>query len=168
MSTKIYMLENLGCAHCAAKMEERIGALSGISEATITFATKQLRVTAEDPDTYLEEIRKICSSIESQVKVVPRDIKVKEISQEEKAVSKEKDLGDLPVIVVGAVLFITGNVLNSMNMEMLSLLVFIASYLILGGKILLEAARNISHGHWCVCDSGVSGSGGRYAFLPYW
>ena len=71
MSTKIYMLENLGCAHCAAKMEEKIGELSGITEATITFATKQLRVTAEEPDAYLEEIRKICSSIESQVKVEP-------------------------------------------------------------------------------------------------
>ena len=32
MNTKIYMLENLGCAHCAAKMEEKIGELSGIEE----------------------------------------------------------------------------------------------------------------------------------------
>ena len=77
MSTKIYMLENLGCAHCAAKMEEKIGEIPGVLEATITFATKQLRVTAEDPDVYLDEIRKICSSIESQVKVVPRELKLK-------------------------------------------------------------------------------------------
>ena len=77
MSTKIYMLENLGCAHCAAKMEEKISEIHGVEEASITYTTKQLRVTAENPDDYLEEIRKICSSIESQVKVVPRDIKVK-------------------------------------------------------------------------------------------
>lgn len=146
MSTKIYMLENLGCAHCAAKMEEKIGELSGVDEATITFATKQLRVTAEDPDSYLEEIRKICSSIESQVKVIPRDIKVKEASSEGTKAERKKDLGDLPVILGGALLFILGNVLNHLHMNTAGLVVFIAAYLILGGKILLEAARNISHG----------------------
>lgn len=140
MSTKIYILENLGCAHCAAKMEEKIGELSGISEATITFATKQLRVTADNPDDYLEEIRKICSSIESQVKVIPREMESK---KEEKKTIHKKELGDLPVIVTGAVLFLAGNFAGE---EKLSLILFIAAYLILGGKILLEAARNISHG----------------------
>lgn len=146
MSTKIYLLENLGCAHCAAKMEEKIGELSGVTEATLTFATKQLRVTAEDPDAYLEEIRKICSSIESQVKVIPREIHVKEAKKEEVSAEKKKDLGDLPVILIGAVLFIAGNLLNHAGMDRPGLVVFVAAYLILGGKILLEAAKNISHG----------------------
>ena len=139
MSTKIYMLENLGCAHCAAKMEEKIGEIPGVLEATITFATKQLRVTAEDPDVYLNEIRKICSSIESQVKVEPRNLKLRESVKSEKAVEEKKKLGDLPVILIGVILFIAGNVCNS-------LWIFICAYLILGGKILLEAAKNISHG----------------------
>ena len=143
MSTKIYMLENLGCAHCAAKMEEKIGEISGIEQVSITFATKQLRITAEEPDRYLEEIRKICTSIESQVQVVPREIhaKVKDEKVEEK-----KQLGDLPVILVGAVLFIFGNVFAHFQMSNASLMVFIIAYLVLGGKILLEAVRNISHG----------------------
>ena len=143
MSTKIYMVENLGCAHCAAKMEEKIGEISGIEQVSITFATKQLRITAEEPDKYLEEIRKICTSIESQVQVVPREIhaKVKDEKVEEK-----KQLGDLPVILVGAVLFIFGNVFAHFQMSNASLMVFIIAYLVLGGKILLEAVRNISHG----------------------
>ena len=143
MSTKIYMLENLGCAHCAAKMEEKIGEINGIEQVSITFATKQLRITAEEPDRYLEEIRKICTSIESQVQVVPREIhaKVKDEKVEEK-----KQLGDLPVILVGAVLFIFGNVFAHFQMSNASLMVFIIAYLVLGGKILLEAVRNISHG----------------------
>ena len=146
MSTKIYMLENLGCAHCAAKMEEKIGEISGITEASITFATKQLRITAENPDSYLEEVRSICTSIESQVKVIPREIRKKEETANA-AVSKKKDLGDLPVILIGAILFIAANVLDQMDgMEVISLFVFVAAYLVLGGKILLEAARNISHG----------------------
>jgi len=145
MNTKIYMLENLGCAHCAAKMEEKIAALDGVSEASITYTTKQLRVTAENPDKYLEEIQKICSSIESQVKVVPRDIKVKSAG-EETQIEKKKDLGDLPVMVAGAVLFVLGNLLHHLHMDLPSLIVFIVAYLVLGGKILMEAARNISHG----------------------
>ncbi len=146
MSTKIYLLENLGCAHCAAKMEEKIGELSGVTEVTLTFATKQLRVTAEDPDAYLEEIRKICSSIESQVKVIPREFHVKETKKEEVSAEKKKDLGDLPVILIGAVLFIAGNLLNHAGMDRPGLVVFVVAYLILGGEILLEAAKNISHG----------------------
>lgn len=146
MSTKIYMMENLGCAHCAAKMEERIGALSGITEATLTFATKQLRITAEDPDSYLEEIRKICSSIESQVKVVPREISVKSAKKEEITVKKKKDLGDLPIILIGTLLFIAANLSESFGAGSFRTILFIAAYVVLGGEILLEAARNIMHG----------------------
>ena len=145
MSTKIYMLENLGCAHCAAKMEEKIGEIPGVLEATITFATKQLRVTAEDPDVYLDEIRKICSSIESQVKVVPRELKLKSAT-EGAQMEKKKFFSDLSVILAGAVMFAVGNVLHHLSMDMWALVVFGVAYFILGGKILLEAAKNISHG----------------------
>ena len=141
MSTKIYMLENLGCAHCAAKMEEKIGELSGVTEATITFATKQLRVTAEEPDAYLEEIRKICSSIESQVKVEPRDIKVREAAKTENPKETKKELGDLPIIIVGAILFLIGNVLNHLHMDAAGLVIFVAAYLILGGKFFWKLAE---------------------------
>ena len=141
MSTKIYILENLGCAHCAAKMEEKIGELSGISEATITFATKQLRVTADAPDEHLEKIRTICSSIESQVKVIPREFKERESKKEDGA--SKKELGDLPVLAAGALLFAAGNLVGN---EVASLLIFITAYLILGGKIILEAIKNISRG----------------------
>ena len=145
MNTKIYMLENLGCAHCAAKMEEKIGEIPGVLEATITFATKQLRVTAEDSDVYLDEIRKICSSIESQVKVVPRELKLKSAT-EGAQMEKKKFFSDLSVILAGAVMFAVGNVLHHLSMDMLALVVFGVAYFILGGKILLEAAKNISHG----------------------
>ncbi len=146
MNTKIYLMENLGCAHCAAKMEERIGQLEGVSQASITFATRQLRVTAEDPDQYLEEIRRICTSIESQVKVIPREIEVRKTQKESPEKQEKKDWGDLPVILAGAVLFLLGVILEKTGVEMGSLLVFVTAYLVLGGEILLEAGKNISHG----------------------
>ena len=70
---RIYILDNLGCANCAAKMERQIRELPGVKMATITFATKQLAVAADDPDALLSEYRRICASIESEVTVTPRD-----------------------------------------------------------------------------------------------
>ena len=72
MARKVYILEHLGCANCAAKMEKRILALPGVEDATITYATKQLRLSADNPDALLPEIQSICSSIESEVSVTER------------------------------------------------------------------------------------------------
>ena len=68
----VYDLENLGCANCAAKMERKIKDLPGVKYVSITFATKQMRLSAEDHESLLPRIREICASIESDVKVVPR------------------------------------------------------------------------------------------------
>lgn len=70
---RVYILQNLGCANCAAKMEYKIKELPGVTYANISFATKQLRLSAADHEALLPEIQKICTSIESDVVVVPRD-----------------------------------------------------------------------------------------------
>ena len=57
MATKTYILEHLGCANCASKIERKIASLPGVSEANIVYATKQLRLTAEDPDGLLPELQ---------------------------------------------------------------------------------------------------------------
>ena len=67
---RVYTLQNVGCAHCAAKMEQRISELKGVEDCVLVFETKQLRVTGENPDALLPEIRKICSGIESEAKVI--------------------------------------------------------------------------------------------------
>ena len=67
--TKIYQIAHLGCANCAAKMEEKMNRLEGV-EVSITFATRQLRVTAEDPDQLLPQLQAIVSGIEADAKIV--------------------------------------------------------------------------------------------------
>ena len=153
-TTKTYLLENLGCAHCASKMEEQIANLEGISEATITFATKQLRLTAKNPDRYLDQIRKICTSIESEVLVKEKDPKPK--AQSTKAVthptaSKKKFFSrenvDIICIIIGAVLFVAGEIMEHKGLGTSATLpVFVIAYLVLGGVIVVKAAKNISHG----------------------
>ena len=153
VTTKIYLLENLGCAHCASKMEQQIADLDGISEATITFATKQLRVTAKNPDRYLDQIRKICTSIESEVVVKEKDPKPKTqtaASETHAAGKKEtfsKEKIDTICIIIGAILFVAGEIMEHKGFATTATLpVFMIAYLALGGVIVVKAAKNISHG----------------------
>jgi len=71
--TKTYIIENLGCANCAAKMEAKINALPSVESATLTFATRQLQVTSEDPDALLGQLQQIIGSIESDAYIAPAD-----------------------------------------------------------------------------------------------
>ena len=153
VTTRIYLLENLGCAHCASKMEEQIADLDGISEATITFATRQLRVTAKNPDRYLDQIRRICTSIESEVIVKEKDPKPKaqaatsetHTANTKRTFSKEKI--DTICIIIGAILFVVGEIMEHKGFsDTATLPVFVIAYLALGGVIVVKAAKNISHG----------------------
>ena len=153
VTTRIYLLENLGCAHCASKMEEQIADLDGISEATITFATRQLRVTAKNPERYLDQIRRICTSIESEVIVKEKDPKPKtqaaasetHAASTKKTFSKEKL--DTICIIIGAILFVAGEIMEHKGFaDTATLPVFVIAYLALGGVIVVKAAKNISHG----------------------
>ena len=69
---KIYIIENLDCANCAAAVERRLNAMPEVTEAVLTFATKQLRITAEDPDNLLDKIRAEASAVEPGVEIYPR------------------------------------------------------------------------------------------------
>ncbi len=73
MPRKIYIIENLDCANCAAKIEAKFNALPEVEEATITFATRQLRLTAQDPDALIPKLTEIARTVEGEVTIVPRE-----------------------------------------------------------------------------------------------
>ena len=60
---KIYIVENLDCANCAAKMEAKFNAHPQVEEAVLTFSTKQLRLTAQDPDTLIPELTELARTV---------------------------------------------------------------------------------------------------------
>ena len=72
MQRKVYILENLDCANCAAKIERKLSKLPELSDVSVTFATKQLRFAAEDPEAVLPKIRETIQSMEPDVEVVER------------------------------------------------------------------------------------------------
>ncbi len=47
---KVFKLENLDCANCAAKMERGINKVEGVASATVSFMTQKLTIEAEDRD----------------------------------------------------------------------------------------------------------------------
>ena len=51
---KVFKMQDLDCAHCAAKMEDGINKLDGVSKATVSFMTQKL--TIELDETRLDEI----------------------------------------------------------------------------------------------------------------
>ena len=73
MPQKIYLIEHLDCANCAARIEDKFNLLPEVEDATITFATKQLRITAEDPDSLLPRLTEIARTVEAEATIVPRD-----------------------------------------------------------------------------------------------
>ena len=73
MEQKTYIIENLDCANCAAKIEAKLNALPEVKEATITFATKQLRVTAEHPDALIDRMTEVARTVESGAVIKSRD-----------------------------------------------------------------------------------------------
>ena len=45
---KIYLLEDLDCAHCAEKIEKEVAKLEGVTESKVTFLTQKLSVEVEE------------------------------------------------------------------------------------------------------------------------
>lgn len=69
---KIYNLEDLDCAHCAAKMETAINKIDGVISASISFMTQKLTIEAEekDLDKILKAAQKAIKKIEPDCRIV--------------------------------------------------------------------------------------------------
>ncbi len=133
-------MENLDCANCGAKIERRILAMDGVSDAVLTFATKQLRVTAPDHDGLAERMQQTARAIEPDVRILA--------PEEAKAAPKQDDGDKKEIIelVAGAVCMLAGVLLESVSLP-ISIVVFLVGYVILGRDVVWTAVRNLFSGH---------------------
>ena len=142
-NTKVYILEGLDCANCAAKIEAKLRTLNGVDDLTITYATKQMKLSAKNPDQMIPMIKETIDAMEDGITIVPKDNKV--IKSEEAGEKKFSFNNPLVSIGVGAVIFIIGEILehvgNVPTIPMFAL--FLIAYLVLGGKVLITAGKNI-------------------------
>lgn len=66
-----FKIQNLGCANCAAKMENDINKLDGVSKASISFITQRLTLDADDTrfDDIINECDRICKKYEPETSI---------------------------------------------------------------------------------------------------
>lgn len=71
---KVFLLEDLDCAHCAEKIEREVAKLEGVSESKVTFLTQKLTVEVEESKaaSLLSDVKKIVKKVEPDVTVVEK------------------------------------------------------------------------------------------------
>ena len=56
---KTFKLIDLDCANCAAKMEDAIKKLPGVTGATVSFLTQKMTIEAEDVDALMDGLKAV-------------------------------------------------------------------------------------------------------------
>ncbi len=153
---KTYLVENLGCANCGAKMEAAINKLEVVHEATLTFATKKLKVSASDYTNLRERMEEICNGIESGI--VLREIDEPAVKQEHEHHEEhscgcgcghehhhEHNYWEAVTLALGGTIFIVTEWLGVVP-EAYNIYFLLVAYLLLGGKIVLTALKNLAKG----------------------
>lgn len=64
-----FTLENLNCAHCAGKIEQKLAETDGYENVNFNFANKKLVLECSD-DVTVQDIQAVCDSIEDGVEVI--------------------------------------------------------------------------------------------------
>ena len=69
---KVFRLEGLDCAHCAAKIEERVSKLEGVKAVVINFMTTKMTLESIDENIgeVVEKVKKLINEIEPDVNMV--------------------------------------------------------------------------------------------------
>lgn len=70
---KTYQMEELDCAHCAAKMELAIRAIDGVTAASINFFAQRLTVEfadGADEKKIMKEALKACRKVEPDCSIL--------------------------------------------------------------------------------------------------
>lgn len=147
VTKKKYRIEGIDCPNCAAKVERKMNELPDVA-VTLTFATSQLLVESKNPEEVLPKLREIADKME------PGTVIEEYSSEREKSVEADEDGDDDDVkvelikIATGAFVFIGGvvcqkylNVIPAVYIEL-----FVVSYIILGGEVVLKAVKNLFRG----------------------
>ncbi len=69
---KTFKLIDLDCANCAAKMENGIKKIDGVTHASVSFMTQKMTVEADDArfDEIMKQVVKVCKKVEPDCEIV--------------------------------------------------------------------------------------------------
>ncbi len=69
---KKFKMQDLDCANCAAKMEEAIKKIDGVTDATVSFMMQKLTIEADESrmDEIMEQVVTVCKKVEPDCKIL--------------------------------------------------------------------------------------------------
>lgn len=69
---KKFKLQDLDCANCAAKMENAIKKIDGVTDANVSFMTQKLTIEADDDkfDEIMKQVVAVCNKVEPDCKIL--------------------------------------------------------------------------------------------------
>ncbi len=145
-----FILQGLGCANCANKIETQCKKIDGVIDANINFISKNLVIQFQSEEKVLkviDEAKKIVKRIEPGVKFISKDVKiVKHVEKDHDHVHEDEGINKNKIIrfSVGLIFFIIAVIFKLDYWFEFSL--FLISYLLIGGEVLIVAVKNILRG----------------------
>ncbi len=69
---KVFRLEDLDCANCAAKMERCILKIDGVTDAKVSFIGQKMTIEADEVkfDEIMKQVEKTCKRVEPDCRIV--------------------------------------------------------------------------------------------------
>ena len=69
---KVFKLQDLDCANCAAKMEDAIKKISGVNDATVSFMTQKLTLDYDEQreEEILAQAKKACQKVDGACNIL--------------------------------------------------------------------------------------------------
>lgn len=146
---KELILHGLCCANCAAKIERESANIPGVQVATMNFMLKKLILEIEDENKLtdiIENAKRIVKKIEPDVKIIieGHDKKNSLETHAHEHENGELDKENLVKIALGAVAFGIATVFKFTSG--IEFILYLVSYLLIGGDVLLKAIKNIGKG----------------------
>lgn len=151
---KEYILEGLCCGNCAAKIEREISNLNGVNSASVDLLSRTLSMDLVGVDsTALSSLAAQADTIikrhDSQIVMIEKEIAqpgqktFQKLTEADPSLDVKKWAYRLR-LGIGAVLFVIGMVFDFE--QPLDFAIFLISYLLVGGDVVLRAAKNIAKG----------------------
>ena len=142
---KEILLEGLCCGNCAAKIERESNNINGVKSAAVDFIATKLIMEIEDSskeNNIIDEVKKIVKKIEPDVNVVVIEGKYNKVKNEEAENGSKKS--EIARLIIGALIFVIASAMNLDNS--LEVVLYLISYLLIGGDVVLVALGNIRSG----------------------
>lgn len=159
-------LKGLDCANCANKIEIRVKEIAGVKEAGLNFSLGLLMVSISDGasrELIIKNIKEIVNKLEPNVVVTEFspmtsvnisnnehdyekcnesccNIEENNIAEEEKSVFWKENIS----LIIGIIMYIAA--MATKNINLISVCLFLISYILVGKEVVIIAIKNISKG----------------------